>query len=32
MIIPPQLFKIPKKVLFLQVPFDEANEKRTKNS
>ena len=31
MIIPPQLFEIPKKILFLQVPFYEANEKRSKN-
>ena len=31
MIIPPQLFEIPKKILFLQVPFCEANEKRSKN-
>ena len=31
MIIPPQLFEIPKKVLFLQVPFCEANEKRSIN-
>ena len=30
MIIPPQLFEIPKKILFLQVPFCEANEKRSK--
>ena len=30
MIIPPQLFEIPKKMLFLQVPFREANEKRSK--
>ena len=28
--IPPQLFQIPKKILFLQVPFCEANEKRSK--
>ena len=28
MIIPPQLFEIPRKILFLQVPFCEANEKR----
>ena len=31
MIIPPQLFEIPRKILFLQVPFCEANEKRSKN-
>ena len=31
MIIPPQLFEIPKKILFLQVPFCEANEKRSRN-
>ena len=31
MIIPPQLFEIPKKTLFLQVPFCEENEKRSKN-
>ena len=31
MIIPPQLFEIPKKILFLQVPFCEANEKRSKH-
>ena len=31
MIIPPQLFEIPKKISFLQVPFCEANEKRSKN-
>ena len=31
MIIPPQLSEIPKKILFLQVPFYEANEKRSKN-
>ena len=31
MIIPMQLFEIPKKILFLQVPFYEANEKRSKN-
>ena len=31
MIIPPQLFEIPKKNLFLQVPFCEANEKISKN-
>ena len=31
MIIPPQLFEIPKKIFFLQVPFCEANEKRSKN-
>ena len=30
-IIPPQLFEIPKKISFLQVPFCEANEKRSKN-
>ena len=30
MIIPSQLFEIPKKILFLQVPFCEANEKRSK--
>ena len=30
MTIPPQLFEIPKKMLFLQVPFGEANEKRSK--
>ena len=30
MIIPPQLFEILKKMLFLQVPFCEANEKRSK--
>ena len=30
-IIPPQLFEIPKKILFLQVPFCEANGKRSKN-
>ena len=31
MIIPPQLFEISKKILFLQVPFCETNEKRSKN-
>ena len=31
MIIPPQLFEIPKKILLLQVPLGEANEKRSKN-
>ena len=31
MIIPPQLFEIPKKILFSQVPFCELNEKRSKN-
>ena len=31
MIIPPQLFEIPKKMLFLQVPFCEANKKRSKS-
>ena len=31
MIIPMQLFEIPKKILFLQVPFYEATEKRSKN-
>ena len=31
MIIPPHLFEILKKILFLQVPFCEANEKRSKN-
>ena len=31
MIIPPKLFEIRKKILFLQVPFCEANEKRSKN-
>ena len=31
MIIPSQLFKIPKKILFLQLPFCEANEKRSKS-
>ena len=31
MIIPLQLFEIPKKILFLQVPFCGANEKRSKN-
>ena len=30
MIIPPQSFGIPRKILFLQVPFCEANEKRSK--
>ena len=30
MIIPPQLFEIPKKILFLEVPFRGANEKRSK--
>ena len=30
MIIPPQLFEVPKKMLFLQVPFCEANEKDQK--
>ena len=30
MIIPSQLFEIPKKISFLQVPFREANEKRSK--
>ena len=30
MIIPPQLFEILKKILFLQIPFCEANEKRSK--
>ena len=30
MIISSQLFEIPKKMLFLQVPFYEANEKRSK--
>ena len=30
-IIPPQLFEIPKKILFLQVPFCKANEKKSKN-
>ena len=27
----PQLFEIPKKILFLQVPFCEANEKSSKS-
>ena len=31
MIIPSQLFKIPKKILFLQLPFCEANEKKSKS-
>ena len=31
MIIPPHLSEIPKKMLFLQVPFCEANEKRSKS-
>ena len=31
MIIPPQLFEIPKKILFSQVPFCELHEKRSKN-
>ena len=31
MIIPPQLFEIPKKNLFLEVLFYEANQKRSKN-
>ena len=31
MIISPQLFEIPKKTLFFQVPFTEANEKRSRN-
>ena len=31
MIIPPQLFEIPNKMLFLQVPFCEANERRSKS-
>ena len=31
MIIPPQLFEIRKKTLFLQVAFCEANEKRSKS-
>ena len=31
MIIPSQLFEIPKKILFLQVPFCETNEKRSKS-
>ena len=31
MIIPSQLFEIPKKNLFLQAPFCGANEKRTKS-
>ena len=30
-IIPPKLFEFPKKMLFLQVPFCEANEKRSKS-
>ena len=30
MIIPPQLFETSKKILFLQVPFCETNEKRSK--
>ena len=30
-IIPSQLFETPKKILLLQVPFCEANEKRSKN-
>ena len=31
MIIPSQLFEILKKILFLQVPFCKANEKRSKS-
>ena len=31
MIIPPQLFEIPKEILFLQVPFCETNEERSTN-
>ena len=31
MIIPPQLFEAPKKILFLQVPLCEENEERSKN-
>ena len=31
MIIPPQSFEIPKKIVFLQVLFCEVNEKRSKN-
>ena len=31
MIIPPQVFEIPKKILFLQAPFCEANEKNFLN-
>ena len=31
MIIPSQLFEIPKKILFLQVPFCETNEKRSES-
>ena len=31
MIIPSQLFEIPKKILFLQVLFCKANEKRSKS-
>ena len=31
MIIPPQLFEIPKKILFLQVAFCGVNEKRSKD-
>ena len=31
MITPSQLFEIPKKILFLQVPFCEANEERSKS-
>ena len=30
-IIPPHLLKIPKKILFLQLPFCEANEKKSKS-
>ena len=30
MIIPPQLFEIPSKILFLPASFCEANEKRSK--
>ena len=30
-IIPPQLFEIPKKILFLRVIFCEENERRSKN-
>ena len=30
MTIPPQLFEIPKKILFLQIPFLEVNEKGSK--
>ena len=31
MVIPPQLFEIPKKILFLQVPLCETNKKDKKN-